>query len=323
MNCSILLNREQPPTDGWYQIEVTGEHSAGKTRDGKPRRQVIDDAALQSIVDRFQAEKAAAGEAWGGMLVDLDHHSHDLDKTTEAQAWLQDVEIRDGQLYGRLDLTDLGEASIRNKRVKWFSTEYDPADLEELGEGRVRPLRLAGLALTNRPNNRGGRPISNRYGEDPAADGTKNNTTPKMKAIAEKLGLSAEATEADVLAKIDDLMKQVAGAEVEAVMNRHAARIPADKRDDVKAELLKNRASGLEMILGFPAPEVKPQERIHNRAATTTPDPVEGKENKGGEGDAKADAQNAAAIRNRAHAIVSAERISFADAFARARAELA
>ena len=153
-----ILNRSgQIPKDGWYQIEVSGTHPAGKHADGRNRRQVIDDKAIESIVNRFNAEKAAAGEDWAGMLVDLDHLSHDLDNSTEAFAWLHEVEIRNRQLWGRLELTDLGEPAVRNKRVKFFSTEYDPADLEDLGNGDVRPLRLSGLAFTNVMNTLGSR----------------------------------------------------------------------------------------------------------------------------------------------------------------------
>jgi len=269
MNATIF-NRKAPAKDGWYQIEVSGEHPAGPGR-----RQLIDAAAREAIVNRFNAEREEAGENWAGLLVDADHLSHDLSQRTEAMGWLQELEDRDGELWGRIDVSDLGEAAVKNRRYKFFTTEYAPEDLEDLGDGRVRPLRLAGLAFTNRPNNRGGKPISNREsGTPPEADGTKTKTQ-NMKAIAEKLGLSAEATEADILTKLDDLMKQVAGAEAEAVMNRYSDRIPADKRDEVKEELIKNRAGGLEKILAFPVPEKTPAERIHNRAGANTPAPVE------------------------------------------------
>ena len=66
---ALILNRSNEiPADGWYQIEVTGEHPAGKGR-----KQVIDQVALESIVNRFQAE--AAKENFAGMLVDNDHLS--------------------------------------------------------------------------------------------------------------------------------------------------------------------------------------------------------------------------------------------------------
>ncbi len=94
MTLPILNRTATPPADGWYQIEVTGEHPAGEGR-----RQVIDREALEAIVNRFKQE--AAGENWAGMLVDADHLSHDREHPTAALAWLQDLEIRNGHGCGR------------------------------------------------------------------------------------------------------------------------------------------------------------------------------------------------------------------------------
>ena len=275
MNAKILNRSTAPPEDGWYQIEVTGLHAAGPKR-----QQLIDEQAMETIVTRFQSEREAEGDSWMGMLVDIDHHSHDLSKTTEAWAWLQDLDIRDGQLHGKLDLTDLGEAAILNKRVKRFSTEYDPADTEEVEPGIVRPLRLAGLAFTNRPNNRGGKPISNRA--EPAADDETTNNN--MKDIAEKLGLPADADEAAILAKLTDIMSELdtmkgkeAEAEVTEIMNRFTDRIPTEKVADVKERLIKNRADTVAMLELLPAKveEKKAPLRIFNREGQPSPDPVE------------------------------------------------
>jgi hypothetical protein len=282
----LILNRVSgPPADGWYQIEVSGEHPASGNR-----IQVIDAKAMESMVARFTAEKAAAGENWAGMLVDGDHLSHDEANSTEAFAWCQELAIRNGELFGRLDLTDLGEPAIRNKRFKFFSTEYDAEDLEDLGGGRVRPLRLAGLAFTNRPNNKGGKPISNRgskdaggtpallsnRADDPSGEPTKTTQpTQTMKSIAEKLGLSAEATEADILNAITALLSKVAEAETKAaegaaeeVMNRFGTRIPEAARPHWKAELIRNRATTETLMENsFPEGTATPgQPAIFNRA---------------------------------------------------------
>jgi hypothetical protein len=299
------------PSDGWFQIEVSGEHPAGKDR-----KQVIDDAALAAIVDRFSAE--AADENFAGLLVDNDHLSHDLANSTEALAWLKELRIQEGQLEGRLDLTDLGEAAIRNRRFKFFSTEYDPEDLEDLGGGRVRPLRLAGLAFTNRPNNRGGRPISNREG----GEQTETETTTNMQPIAIKLGLPADADEAAILGKLTDIMSELealkgktAETEAEAIMNRYGERIPEAKREDVKKQLIRNREDTVAMLDLLPAPAKKAEERIFNRATAKQPATIsDGQDAEGG--------KKAAAIRNRAQTIHTTQKIPFNQAFLRAQAEL-
>lgn len=269
---ALILNRSNEiPADGWYQIEVTGEHPAGKGR-----KQVIDQVALESIVNRFQAE--AANENFAGMLVDNDHLSHDLTQSTAALSWAKELAVKDGQLCARLELTDLGDAAIRNKRFKFFSTEYDPDDLQDLGNGRVRPLRLAGLAFTNRPNNRGGKPISNRT--DPAAE---TETQTNMQTIAQKLGLDPAASEADILAAIDALLAKQAAAETEkagacadAIMNRLGNRVPEAVRPQWRQRLIANREE-TEPLMEASFPEIATNvsvERIHNRAGVTTPPPV-------------------------------------------------
>ncbi len=319
MNARIHNRAGQMPTDGWYQIEVAGEHPAGEDR-----VQVIDDLAMESIVNRFKEE--AAVENFAGMLVDADHLSHDLDNSTEAMAWAQELAVRNGQLHARFDLTDLGEAAIRHKRYKFTSTEYDAPDIQDLGNGRVRPLRLAGLALTNRPNNRGAKPLSNRSGAEPGGSQTPNTTeTDQMKTIATKLGLPPESDEAACCAAIDCLMQKCedaatkeAGSSADAIINRYGDRIPADKRADVKARLITNRADTEAMLELLPAAAVKAApERIFNRADATAPNPS-------GDGDkgTAAAAKQAAAIRNRASEIQRAQGLPFNRAFGLAQAEL-
>ena len=315
MNAPIFNRDGKAPADHWFQIEVSGEHPAGDHG-----LQVIDEVAMRSIVNRFKQESAQ--ENFPGLLVDADHLSHDLENDTAALAWLKDLEIRNNQLHGLLDLTDLGEPAVTYKRYKFFSTEYDPADLEDLGNGRVRPKRLAGLAFTNRPNNRGGKPISNRDGKVPS--GQKPETHNTMQPIATKLGLPADADEAAVLQKITDIMSELealkgkqAEGEAEEIMNRFGSRIPKEKREDVKKRLIANRADTVAMLELLPEPsKVDPPARIHNREDATTPAAV-------GDGVSNKEAETkAAAIRNRAGEISAKEGLPFNQAFNRAAAEL-
>jgi phage I-like protein len=160
MNATILNREFQHPTDGWYQIEPKGEHlnkAAGIV-------QVIDDVALKSIVEKFQEESAPPG--FPGLLVDREHFKHDLDKESRAEGWLQELQARPDGLYAKINWTATGQKDVDGADYRFFSTEYDEADCEVLGtesDGvkRVRPLRLDGLTLTNMPNNRGMKPITN------------------------------------------------------------------------------------------------------------------------------------------------------------------
>jgi phage I-like protein len=312
-----IHNREavRPRGRTWEQIEVTGEHPAIDTA-GNRVVQVIDDRAVTAMAQ--DVAELAADPEWGGILIDKDHLSHDPAHSTEAMGWLMNAEVRDGQLWGLVEWSDLGAGAVTNRRLQYFSTEYDAEDLEILGEGRVRPLRLSGLALTNRPNNKGGRRITNRSKTE-HYNRTQETKNP-MQSIAEKLGLPAEATEDEILAALTALQEKAAKADdmeneaaAEDILNRHAKRIPAGQRDAWKKELLLNRASAERMILTLPeaAEETTTRPAITNRATAKTPDASVA--NGGGE---DADAQRAAVLR-----IQNREKCSFVRAWDLAKLE--
>jgi phage I-like protein len=165
MNASILNRDFTHPTDGWYMIEPKGEHP-------KPSRgiiQVIDDPAAESIVNRFNDDADAGALSHGSeMLIDHEHFKHDLEKETIAYGWLNRLQNRADGIYGRIRWTTTGQKAVDGGDYRFFSSEYDPADLKILNTAgklkRVRPTRLDGLTLTNSPSNKGGRPITNREG---------------------------------------------------------------------------------------------------------------------------------------------------------------
>lgn len=338
MNAKIY-NRQSiaPRTRNWQQIEVAGEHPA---RLGDARIvQVIDHAALAAIADDIAAQ--ARDPYFDGILVDADHLSHDPAQRTEAMAWLMNAEVRDGQLWGELEWTDLGAAAVHGGRYKYFSTEYDAEDLEPAGPNRVRPLRLAGLALTNRPNNRGGRPITNRNenaemlksGNAEITNSTPDDPTPNaMKTIAEKLGLPAEATEDEILAAIGGLQDAAAKAgELEAdkaaeeILNRHAARIPEGQSAAWKAQLIRNREGTEALILTLPERKVddKPAEVIPGRPAITNRETAKVPDAERANGTVDPiDEAKAARIRNRATEIEKTQRCGWSRAWDLARAEI-
>lgn len=219
MNATILNRELKHPTDGWYHIEPSGEHPAF-AEDGTKVVQVIDGAAVAAMVKNFEADSAAYEEETGnpfpGVLLDREHFSHNEDKETAADGWLKALQDRAGQLFGRIDWTPRGKAATDGGEYKFFSTEYNPGDLETVGKDatgalRVRPRRLSGLSLTNRPNNKGGRPITNRNlsPDAPAARPARelaDTQKPNMKKVAEKLGLSAEASEDAILDELQKLL---------------------------------------------------------------------------------------------------------------------
>ena len=256
-----ILNREfQHPADNWYMIEPLGDHP------NKPAGivQVIDAEAAAVIVNRFNADAAAGKLSHGSeMLIDHEHFKHDAEKETRAYGWATKLANRADGIYAQIRWTTTGKAAVDGGDYRFFSSEYDPSDLKVLNDGkpkRVRPLKLDGLTLTNEPNNKGGRPITNRVlrtatmsgGKctcpdcdcdlDPVPDAddvlncptcktkfatpsgaasnqTTKNRTNKMKNIATKLGLAAEASEEAILEAVTKIMNRNATLEPLAAEN--------------------------------------------------------------------------------------------------------
>lgn len=157
------------PDDGFYMIEPAGEHP---DREGRVV-QVIDSPAIASIVENFNAGAQAAN--FSGLLIDHEHFKHDLEKETIAYGWLMGLQAREDGIYGRIRWTATGQKAVDGGDYRFFSTEYDPEDLEVLSDGppmRARPLKLDGLTLTNAPNNKGASPITNRSATEPIAPAT-------------------------------------------------------------------------------------------------------------------------------------------------------
>jgi hypothetical protein len=282
-----IVNRAGKLEAGWYDIETAGEHlnrASGLV-------QVLDNQAFDAIVNRFQQE--AAGENFAGLLIDRDHFSLDADKTSESFGWLMQLRNREGHLEGRIDWSDEGDRAVKGKRFKFFSTVYDPADCEQIGTRRIanrdypliRPLRLDRLALTNDPNNKGGKPISNRTGKP--ADAGEKQTEPTMKNMLKELGLAEDAPEASAIAEVQKIKNRATSAEaerdtlkierdallnsqVEATLEKHKGVI---KNREAWAAHLKADLRGATTLLegiaeAAPALEVKP---ITNRGTAQMP----------------------------------------------------
>lgn len=247
---TITLEDLQPwenPGDGWYHIERWGDHPQ-VSLEGKQYIQVIDDEAVRAIVE--------AGVPEEGTLVDVEHVSVTGERDTRAYGWVKEfaaLPTEEGlQLCARIEWTPLGLPLVRDRIYKHFSTVYSVELCADLGGGRLRPLQLVGLALTNQPNNPGQRPITNSQAA-PINDNTNQNTNmEELKKIAAKLGLPEDATLEQVEAAIDALMdaeQEAAEAEAETLINSENLKdLTDEERKDLKEELLTNRAMGLKII---------------------------------------------------------------------------
>lgn len=249
---TITLEDLQPwenPGDGWYNIERWGEHTQ-QTADGKKYVQVIDDEAVRAIVD--------AGVPDEGQFIDEEHASlvvvfPEL-RSSRAFGWARELAAlptAEGlQLCARIEWTPLGLNAIQYHIYKHFSTVYSVELCADLGGGRLRPLQLVGLALTNQPNNIGQRPITNTRCQ---LQNTNNKSNmEELKKIAAKLGLPEDAGLDQILATLDALMaaeQEAAEAEAETLLNsENLPDLTPEEKKDLKEELLTNREMGIKMI---------------------------------------------------------------------------
>jgi hypothetical protein len=297
MHSRPLLNRDgKLPDDGWYHLVPLGEFPHADSG----RLQVIDQAAVTAMVNRFNDE--AARPNFAGLLIDQEHWSYDTDKSSESFGWVKQLENRSDGIWGRIEFSDLGELAVKNRRYKFVSPVFWPAkDIERLDGNKVRPLRIDSFGLTNSPNFKGMVPFTNRADASAAAD--EPNQTPKqsMKQVAQRLGLSADASEESILAAVDKLASRATSAEQQTatltseateLKNRNAEMLNDQVADELDAagvtdeakrtkltpvlKSMKNRAERVDFLKDCVATDKQPEDKandrpVFNRNATKTP----------------------------------------------------
>ena len=256
------LQPAEKPGDGWYIIETPGRYENTTTK-GVHVVQVISPQTLASI--------AVAGVPPEGIPIDKDHLSLDRNNSSEAMGWVRELAICGQDLAARIEWTALGLPLIQGKVYKHFSTVY-PIDTPNPNPNpnspvAVTPQRLAGLALTNQPNNAGAPAITNRASGSPyPSAGTNEETTTTHSKdtemnpeILKALGLPEGATDEEVLSAITELTQKAQDAEaaaqaaaeseadqvIEAEEKAANTELDADEKAECKEQILANRKHGV------------------------------------------------------------------------------
>jgi hypothetical protein len=143
--------------DAWIHVTPLGEFAHA----GAGVVQVIDPEALKAITEDFTTK--ARAENFPGLLVEFDHFSMDTDKSSEAAGWITDLRSDDAGLWAKVRWTSKGKEAVEGGEYRLVSPVFPkPSLCEDLGEGRIRPRTLMSVALTNDPNIKGGKPLTNR-----------------------------------------------------------------------------------------------------------------------------------------------------------------
>ena len=307
----LILNREfKIPADGMYHIAPLGEfaHAAAGVV------QVLDTEACTAMAARFAAD--AATPNFPGLLIDFDHLSMDSTQRSEAAGWIVALEARcqtadqdgaaggrrptaeDFGLWAQIRWSDVGEEAVKGGRYRFLSPVWSRSDCVELGVDpasgwpRMRPVRLLNAAVTNDPNLKGMRPLSNSgqmavdggpgivRGESVDSRafnrGTQSHGERIMKSVIEKLlnhlGLAADATEAVVLEKLGTLPAVTVVTELQNslrdLQTKHDALVATLKT--VEGELVNRHLAEFEGIVTEKSRDFWAAELISNRAGALT-----------------------------------------------------
>lgn len=198
------LSSAAPPE--WVMLIPAGEFSG---RDGRGPFRLGDPARV------IAATTALAMEA--GVPIDYDHATDfaaPKGRPAPAAGWIQELEARDGALWGRVDWTPHGAAAISSREYRYISPVFQYSS-----DGEVTRLLRAGL--TNNPNlyltaisaraaagggvraGRSARAANSAAGAGRRAEGQGMETL--LEQLREVLGLDDEASADEVLAAVREL----------------------------------------------------------------------------------------------------------------------
>lgn len=203
--CHAVALSADPPE--WVMLLPAGEFSG---RDGRgPYR-----TDAESII-------AAFGE-WGMPLHgDYNHQAIRADEKAgpvPASGWVQELEEREGAIWGRVEWTQAAAAHISAKEYRYLSPvfSYDPAD--------SRVVALSGFGLTNDPNLY----LSAIHGrQSDTYEQTEETAMSLMDDLRWVLNLPATATESEIAAELDKAKAMITGMGETAMSLETDARLPA------------------------------------------------------------------------------------------------
>lgn len=187
----------------WVELIPAGPVVVG--RDG--RQWLFDEQAQEMVLSLFTARNIE-------LPIDWEHATQHLapnGQAAPAAAWITELEIRSGGLWGRVNWTPRGGEQVAAKEYRFLSPVFD----YEAEGGRI--VRLVSAGLTNVPNFL----LTALNHENPEFN---VKLSPALLAL---LGLPEAATEAEVLAAATQL-KQAANTEKAPSLDRFVPRADHD-----------------------------------------------------------------------------------------------
>ncbi|MBY6244118.1 phage protease [Methylosinus sp. Sm6] len=211
---AIALNLEGEALPDWVMVAPAGPVLRGA--DGRMFKIADPDALVAATMAR-------------GLKLPIDiNHAQFLraprGEESPAAGWIEELQARDGAVWGRVDWTESGRAALAARSYRYLS----PALLHD-DKGAV--AAIAGAGLVNRPNF-----------SMPALNAHQENDMDKE--LLKKLGLPETASLADVLAALEKMQTSLNAAQTPAL----SLYVPRADYDAVLA-----RATGAEAALNAAA----------------------------------------------------------------------
>lgn len=205
-------------------LETVMVEAGGKKSRRKARFTAEGFRAMIAGFEEVKARRAAEGKDHS-LLGNKDHLALLRDNGTEAYGWLDGLKIGDdGHLWGHIKWTSLGVEAATGGVYRFVSVEVEDAEGEQKPADAVLEWnRITGFAVTNQPALEDLRPFCHRA---QPIEKEKQPKGPKMENLKKMLGLAPEATDAEVEAKVKELLDAKAAADsakAEAEMAKKAA----------------------------------------------------------------------------------------------------
>ncbi|WP_338134881.1 phage protease [Paenibacillus alvei] len=149
---------------------------------------VVDEESFQAIKETFQRRAL-------DIVIDYEHQTLE-DIEAPAGGWIKELSLQDDAIVGKVEWTPKAEEYLKNKEYRYLS----PVVLVRKSDQKA--VVLHSVALTNTPAIDGMYPIINSLDISEYEEG---GTKMDLKKLAELLGLSADATEEEVMQKLQGL----------------------------------------------------------------------------------------------------------------------
>lgn len=208
---ATALNFQLPPGEAPEWIELIPAHTQILGRDG---RKWLNDRP-NGVIEAFNTDAR-------DIVIDVEHSTEikaPKGEPAPARGWINQLELREGAVWGRIDWTDAGKQTVVNRDYRYYS----PAFLYEKETGRI--VKILSVGLTNRSNLR-----------LKALNHTQTNQEDTMlKKLLKALGLAEDATEAQALNAVTQMQTDLATALNRAETPDLAKFVPRADYDQVLA----------------------------------------------------------------------------------------